>query len=34
MKIIRHGHRRQAWMGLGIDVEFVGHMVIDNYRYL
>ena len=31
-EMTRHGHRRLARLGRGIDVGFVGHTVIDNYR--
>jgi hypothetical protein len=28
----RDGHLKLAWLGQGIDVGFVGHTVVDNYR--
>jgi len=26
----RHGHRRLAWLGQGIDVGFLGHTVMEQ----
>jgi hypothetical protein len=31
-ELTRHGHRKVAWLGQGIDVGFVAHTVTDNYR--